>query len=313
MTKHLKIPYMILAFGAVAHAGPDVYAPLDPASPAVATSGFANARRPISNPTLFDLALPRSEVHAFFIHHRFPDRVNSAIGPVDAGGDLNLFAIQLELAITDRFSLVASKDGYIDLNPDNSFSSDEGFANIAAGAKYAFIYDPAKQLVVSGTATIELPTGDDGVLQGEGDGLLNLIVSHLKLHQQWQIASAAGVQVPFDNEMSTQGFVSAHVSYEVSPWFIPLVEVNWLRVLDGGDGSPARFGGIPSIAVFEGADVINWGAAAADDSDYVTLALGFRSRLCEGIDMGVAYEFPLTDEEENLTEDRFTVDATFAF
>ena len=48
-------------------------------SPA-STGGFANARRPISNPTLFDLALPTTNIHPIAIYQRLPDFVNSTIG-----------------------------------------------------------------------------------------------------------------------------------------------------------------------------------------------------------------------------------------
>jgi hypothetical protein len=248
--------------------------------------------------------------------HSFPSQINIAGGgSLPFGGDLNLYAVQLEYAFNERLSLVATKDGYIDFNPDATFTPATGFANLAGGLKYAFLYDPENQFVASTTGVVEFPTGNRDVFQGEGDGSVNLSVSALKLHEQWQFAGALGTQIPFDSDFSTQAFASFHISYELSPWFIPLLEFNYFTVLDDGDGG-ARFpdqvgGGVPGAARFEGADLINWGSANGED--YATMAVGFRSRLTEQIDIGFAYEFPLTDEEDNITDDRITVDMNFDF
>lgn len=304
-----------VALTAVATAGPEPSIPV----PAESPSGFDLARRPISNPTLFDLALPRTGVHAIYMHHRFPKMIDTTIGKVPMGGDLNLIALQFEYAFNERLSLVALKDGYVDFNPDNTalFNREEGFANIAAGLKYAFVLSPETQYVLSGSAVVEFPTGSEDIFQGEGDGSINLSLQNLKLCGNWQFAGTLGVQVPFDNDYATNGWAGLHVSYEVTPWFIPLVELNYFRVLDEGNGH-ARFnkqvgGLVPAVAEFEGADLLNWGAANSDGSDYATLAVGFRSRLSKQLHIGFAYEFALTGEENNITDDRFTFDLTYTF
>ncbi|MBT8043678.1 MAG: transporter [Verrucomicrobiae bacterium] len=283
-------------------------------------AGFDSARRPISNPTLFDLALPRTGLHAIYMHHRFPSQITlNGGGKLPMGGDLNLIALQFEYALNERLSIVAMKDGYVDFNPDNTvnFTEEEGFANLAAGLKYAFIYSPETQFVLSGSAVIEIPSGDDEVFQGEGDGSANISVQALKLQDKWQYAGSLGAQIPFDNSFATSAWLSAHVSYEVTPWFIPLIELNYFRVLDSGDGAnryPSQVGGgVPANVPFEGADVLNWGAANSDGADYATVAVGFRSRLTESVNVGLAYEFPITDEEDNITKDRFTLDLVWTF
>lgn len=276
---------------------------------------FAAARRPISNPTLFDLALPTTNVHPIFLHHRLPDTVSPGL-PV--GGDVQLYALQFEIALNERLSIVAVKDGYVEMSPDATLSDEDGFANLGAGLKYAFILDPASGTAVSGTATVELPTGNSDVFQGEGDGLLNLMVSGLKLHEQWQFAGALGVQTPFNNEQAVNGWLSTHVSYEVCDLFIPLVELNWFHVFDSGNGVgnfPAHVGGaVPGVVPFEGGDLFNIGAlAAGQNRDFVTAAIGFRSRLSEQVDVGVAYELPLTDDADSLMKDRITLDLIWKF
>ncbi len=129
----------------------------------------------------------------------------------------------------------------------------------------------------------------------------------------WQFAAGTGAHLPFSDQQSTSAWLSTHVSYEVSPWFIPLVELNWFRVLDPGDGRPnfsSQAGGlVPVVAEFEGGDLLNFGAANSDrNRNFVTAAFGFRSRLAESVDLGFAYEIPLTNEHDGIMKDRVTVD-----
>jgi hypothetical protein len=287
-------------------------------APVASSDGFAQARRPISNPTLFDLALPTTNIHPIFIYHGLPDSVNSTLGSLDVGGDVEVYALQFEFALNERLSIVATKDGYVDLNPDNTLSSETGFANLGAGLKYAFILDPASGTALSGTATFELPTGNSDVFQGEGDGAVNLILSGLKLVDAWQFAGGMGLQIPFSDEQSTEGWLSLHASYETCKWFIPLVELNWFHVLDAGNGTgnyPSQVGGlVPAVVEFEGGDVFNIGAVnSGANRDFVSAAFGFRSRLTDNIDVGAAYEIPLTDENNSLMSERITVDLVWKF
>ncbi len=288
-------------------------------TPATAAGGFAGARRPISNPTLFDLAIPGTNVHPIIIHQTLPDHVNSSVGELPMGGDLQIYALQFEFALSERLSIVATKDGYVDINAgDDLWSDQQGFANLGGGLKYAFYYDPEHSAAASLTTTIEFPTGNRDVFQGEGDGAVNLIVSGLKLWDKLQVAGGAGVHLELDDQLADTSFVSAHVSYEVHPLFIPLVELNWHHVLDAGNGQSAfhsQAGGlVPVVAEFEGFDLLNFGAAnATENRDFVTAAVGFRSRLTDSLDCGVAYEIPLTNEHDGVMKERVTIDFLWKF
>jgi hypothetical protein len=281
-------------------------------------TGFENARRPISNPTLFDLALPTTNLHAIFLNHRLPSSISTTGANLPLGGDVQLYALQFEIAMNERLSIVATKDGYVDFNPNATLTKSSGFANLGAGLKYAFMLDPVSQTAVSGTMTFELPTGNSDVLQGEGKGAVNLILNGLKLVDNWQFAAAAGAQIPFSDEQSTNGFISTHASYELCSWFIPLVELNWLHVIDAGNGA-GNFGGqagggVPGLIDFEGGDLFNLGAVnAGDNRDFVSTAVGFRSRLTDAATLGVAYEIPLTNDESSLMKDRVTLDLVWTF
>lgn len=279
---------------------------------------LSDLRRPISNPTLFDLAVPSTNIRPIFIHHLLPDAVNTTAGNLPVDGDVQVYALQFEYALSDRFSIVATKDGYVDFNPDATLSGESGFANLGGGVKYAFLLDPEAGYALSGSATFEFPTGNSDVFQGEGDGSVNLILSGLKVVDDWQFAAGAGVSIPFSDQQSTNGFISTHASYEVTPWFIPLVELNWFHVIDSGDGRrsfDAQAGGaVPGILEFEGHDFFNMGAANADaNRDMVTAAVGFRSKLTESVQSGIAYEIPLTNEENSVIDGRLTLDLVWRF
>lgn len=288
-------------------------------APASSPDAFADVRRPITNPTLFDLALPTTNVHPIFLNHRLPKSIDLVGGgQAPLGGDVQLYAVQAEFALNDRFSLVATKDGYVDFNPNATLNSAEGFANLGGGVKYAFIRDEEARRVVSGTATFEFPTGNSDVLQGEGKGLTNLILNGLQMVDAWQFAGSVGLQVPFSNEQATSTFVSTHVSYEVHPWFIPLVEMNWFHVLDSGNGGRnfggQLAGGLPGAVPFEGGDLFNIGAlGAGTNRDLVTAAVGFRSKIRDNVHLGLAYEMPVTNDETSVMRDRVTLDLVWYF
>jgi len=305
---------------AAAMAGPGQAPVMEPAKANI-YQAFESARRPITNPTLFDLAVPKTNVHAIAMFHSLPDQV--AIvggGTLPMGGDVEVYALQFEIALNERLSIVATKDGYVRFDPDATppWQKQSGFANLAAGLKYAFILDPDAGRAVSGTVTFELPTGNRDVFQGEGDGMVNLIVSGLQMMGPWQFAGGAGLHLPFSSQQSTKSWVSMHASYEVTPWFIPLVELSWFHVLDPGDGTPAFFsqagGAVPGAAAVEGGDLLNFGALnSRDNRDFVSAAVGFRSRITPSVDLGVAYEVPLTSERKGIMEDRLTLDVVWRF
>lgn len=175
-------------------------------------AGPGNTVRPITNPTLFDNPLPQTNIRAIVLQQSLPAYIETAIGDVPVGGDFNLLAVQIEYAFSDTLSLVATKDGYIDFNPNSTLSKAEGFANIAAGLKYRFLSDFDDTLVMSGTVTAELPSGNRDVWQGEGDGYINAILNASKAFKDIGLTSAVGLRQPMSSEDATIAFLSARIS-----------------------------------------------------------------------------------------------------
>src|SRR5690606_16538565 len=106
-------------------------------------------------------------LHPIVIYQNLPGKVSTTLGDLSLGGDVQVYALQFEIALSERFSIVATKDGYVVFDPDNEalWSDQSGFANLAAGFKYAFLYDPASSTAASATVTFELPTGNHDVFQ----------------------------------------------------------------------------------------------------------------------------------------------------
>ena len=262
---------------------------------------------PVTNPLFFEEAQIRSDVRPIFIHHRLQNTIDGAAplpGSVPLGGDAQVYAIQLRYAINDRLALIATKDGYIDFNPDATLAQDDGFADIAFGLKYAIINDEENQFLLTPGLKFELPSGNTGVLQGNGSGEWNLFLSAAKGWDDFSLASHFGIRLPndFDEETSSLHY-GLQAAYELHPCFTPFAAVNAFTVLSEGDGLPLEA---------EGFDLVNFGASAAEGATQVAVGFGFRSRLTDYCDLGFAYEFGVT-ERDDIFDDRYTVDLVFRF
>jgi len=315
-TRHLPLHTLVIGAFAACLAPLSAGPTLTPSAP-MPGDILEEARRPITNPTLFDLPITRTQVRPIYVFHRLPDKINTVLGDIPVGGDVSVYALQFEYAFNDEFSLIATKDGYIDINADNTLSNESGWANLAAGLKWNF--HRRDNWATAASLVFEAPTGNRSVFQGEGDGTLIPSISSLWMPGKAQLNGTLGARLPFDNDTeSTFLFASARIDYEVFENFFPMLELNWFHVLDQGDGG-RRFnnqvdGFVPAVTRFEGGDIFNLGAAnATDNRNFVSLGAGFRYRLLENLDLGFAYEMPLTNESDSLMKDRFTVDMVWRF
>lgn len=257
----------------------------------------AQAISPVANPLFFESPLIQSEVRPIFLHHNISDSF--------IGGYARVYAMQIRYAVTERLALIATKDGYIELQPDVVALRADGWADIGAGLKYALIDDKESNFILTPGLKFELPTGNQRVFQGNGDGEINLFVSAMKGWDKFHATASVGGRVPLDSDEETSSLhYSLQLDYFACRWFIPFAAVNGHTVLSEGKG-PA-FGGI------EGFDLINFGASDADGFTQVAVGVGFRSRLSKWADIGFAYEKG-TSNPKGLFDDRFTVDFVIKF
>jgi len=252
---------------------------------------------PVTNPIFFEAPQIQTEIRPIFAWHR----VDS--GFVTGPADVRVYAVQLRYALTDRLALIATKDGYIEIEPKGKPTS-SGWADLAAGLKYALFKSEDNQFIVTPGVTFNLPTGSRKVFQGDGDGELNLFVSAMKGWDKLHATVNIGSRIPFNFDRQTANIhYSGQLDYWLCRWFIPFVSANAFTTITDGNRK-----GLSN----EGFDLINFGSANASGETQAAIGGGFRSRLLDNLDLGFAYESGVVGRND-IFKDRFTVDLSWRF
>lgn len=263
---------------------------------------------PVANPIFFEDAKINSEIHPLYMWHNLPSRIDYKGGSLPLGGQVQVIAVQARYAITDRLAFIATKDGYVQFQPDQTLDAQYGWADLAAGVKYALIKDDDSQLVITPGLVVTIPTGNRSVLQGHGAGEENIFISGIKGFGDFHILGNVGVRVPNNWAADTcQAHYSLQADYYVGKYFIPFVALNGYTVLSEGSHNVL---GVPMQT--EMYDLINSGATAAGGRTQLTLGVGFRSRILNNLDFGLAYESGLANPK-GIFDSRVTVDMVFRF
>ncbi|MBL9163632.1 MAG: hypothetical protein JNL18_12940 [Planctomycetaceae bacterium] len=250
---------------------------------------------PMTNPVFFEDPRQLTEVRGIFLQHKVP----LAAG----GGDVQLYAAQARARITERLSIIATKDGYI--VSQNPLIAD-GWADVAAGLKYTLYSDAATQRLLSGGLTYEIPAGTPRTLQGNGDGEFHLFLSGgAEIFDYGHVVSGSGFRLPSDSHAESQmWYWSNHLDYQVlQNWYL-LTEYNWYHWMKSGDNT--------ALAGVEGGDLFNFGSTGVAGNDIVTGAFGAKYKPNRHVEIGVAWELPLT-ERRDILENRLTVDAILRY
>lgn len=286
---------------------------------------FANMISPVSNPTNFEDPRIDSEIRPIFVYHDIDnDFLNTVenVGLKAPGGDAKVLALQLRVKLMDRLSLIATKDGYVWVDPNddvlNVVSKDSGFANLAAGLKYNFLNNEDLGLLGSGGIRYEGPTGEPSGLQGavfkrtavdplakllgadpalvrdmlheHGAGLINLFLSGAWACGDFHLMGYTGPRLALQDIDSSFYDTSLHADYKIGPFF-PTLEINWVHVLEGGnrlqplaDASKALLSKELNFDE-EGFDFFNLGAPNAGGTDVATIGFGGRWRILDDLDL----------------------------
>ena len=276
-------------------------------------SWLDNTISPVSNPIFFEDPKINSEVHPIYMYHILPDTFDFNGGHVPLGGDVQVFAVQLRYAINDRLAIIATKDGYIEYQPEHSnglktLAHHYGFADVAAGLKYALIDDKDQQFILTPGFTITLPAGSTEVYQGYGGGEWNIFASAEKGFGNFHLTGNAGFNIPNNfAEQTAELHYSAQADYYVSQWFIPFFAANGYTVLSSGIYNKL---GVPLNT--ELYDLIDSGSTKASGTTQFTVGGGARARLSKSVDVGVAYEAGVVDPV-GIFAGRVTADAVWRF
>jgi hypothetical protein len=253
---------------------------------------------PIGNPFYFESPFIETNAEIVYVWHDFP--TNSAIG----GGELNIAALQLRAAITDRLAFIATKDGYSWINT-GATGDEGGWNDLAWGLKYALIVDEPNEFILTGGMRWEMRNGDDEVLQGDTSSAneLNPFISFAKGWDRFHLLGAVNYRLPVDSGSYNHVLHwDLHADYEIAPetlpGFFPTVEVHGVHYFNNGDVTPLPVGGL---------DYTNLGSTDTAGDFMMWGDLGFRWKLTPNMDFGAAYGVPLVNPGTDIFNQRVTL------
>lgn len=288
-----RLAFAFASFALVA--SPVAASALDLAGSLGEAGGHTRYVAPVSSPIFNETPFITTEARPMWLHQEIPSAF------LTGGGDIDVIAVQLRLALTDRLGFIATKDGWADIDFDAGLPDENGLANMAFGLKYAVLSEAESSSLLTAGARYEVPTGNLGTaginLQGDGDGLIDLFVTGTTAIGDLGLQASFGSQLAIDGDHDTSFLhYSVHADYGVTDCVFPLLELNGYTPVDEGSRTAVNF---------EGFDLVNLGAT--DSGTIVTIAPGIRVRLHENVDLGAAFEVPLTDRED-LMDYRLTTD-----
>ena len=274
---------------------------------------------PVSAPYLFEEPFITTGLSAWYMYHEFPG------SSIFDGGHLNAVALQERVAITDRLAFIATKDGYVWMDPKfDLLDNEQGFVNIAAGFKYALIDMREDNFIVSPALRFEIPVGGRDVYSGHGDGVFIPSVSAAWGIGDFHAMGSVGGQIPVDyGDQTSQIFYNLHLDYALWKYFVPLVELNGYHWTSNGHGNlpvPTDVGtlrlsyaqDVTGVGGFEGIDVLNLGSPSVSKRDVVTFAAGARFPITKNVSLGAVYEFPIT-HRKYIFDQRVTANLMLEF
>lgn len=277
-------------------AGPISMPTVQPAIPSAAVDWFEHSVVPVMDPILFEDAIVRSEIRPVYGYQRI-----SGDAPF-LGGHLGVYGIQIHYAATDRLGFMLTKGGYNDVHLGNGAHL-KGWGDLMLGAKYSIVDDKAHQFVLTPGFTLEIPTGENEVFQGRGNGIWNFFLAAEKGFGDFHLLANAGFLIPNSSGNSTELHYHLQADYYVCRYFKPFVALNGYTVLSSGNNIPLNA---------EGYDLVNFGSSAASGSTQITLGGGFRSGITKNIDFGFSYEKSVR-RPHGLLDDRLTFDFVIRF
>ena len=273
---------------------------------------------PISNPVFSKDPRTLTEARILLINN-WIDK-NHVLGFGANTPTYQVYAMQVRVALTDRLSLIADKDGYGVFSPSNVLQGgaggngdeQDGWLNIAAGLKYNLIRDVERQFLASVGFMYEFQTGEAEVFQSHGSGFLTLFgtagkeLSDGKTH----FLATVGQTLPFSGANSGFFYSQLHLDRQFLGWLYPLVELNWYHYTRSGNrGLPATVA-LPNgtvLNVGEGDGHVNLGTSDVTGNDLVTIALGAKAKLGAHIETGLVWEAPISNRKD-LIDNRVTAE-----
>lgn len=260
---------------------------------------FRDKPRPVGSPLYFEDPFINSDLRLVYLYHKFPKDSNLK------GGDLNVYALQLRLALTERLAFLATCDGYSHLESP-ILDDDSGWNDLALGLKYALLVDHANDFLLSTGLKWRLSNGHAKTLHGNVDELTPFISAYKGWGKFNFIADIAGRLAMDEHRGNHLLSWNLHADYEIiDHLFFPLFEVHGVHYLSNGDRLPLSDGGL---------DYANIGSNDVAGSSVYWAGVGARWNIVEHLSWGAVWEFPLQSTQANdLFDHRVTTNLIFTF
>ncbi len=262
---------------------------------------------PMINPVFFEDPRTLTEARAIYARHETPNSVGTLGLP---GGNVQLFAVQMRAALTDRLSIIAVKDGFLiadfDQDPLAGLIKD-GWMDVSAGLKYNLIRDTQRGTLASAGFTYELPIGSQRTQQDIGDGEFHMFGTFGQRfangNAHW--LSAAGYRLPVDGSVQSSAIHwSNHFDVKTTCRTYLFTEFALWHWTDSSDtGLPLGVGG---------QDLFNLSSTNMTDRDLLTQNVGMKYKPNGNIETGLAYEFPLTGGRD-IIDNRLQAELIFRY
>jgi len=251
---------------------------------------------PITNPILTKDPRSLTEARVLFINNEIDP--GNPLGP----GDFQVYAMELRLALTDRLTIIADKDGYAEIHPAGAHTQD-GWLNMAFGLKYTLVRDVEHQSLLAAGFMFEPQMGEGRVFQNQGHGLYTAFLSGgQEFKEKYHLIGNFGYQFPTDPDQNSSFlYTSIHADRQVCGWLYPLVEFNWFHYVASGNR------GIPA-AVGEGDGLLNLGTTSIQGHNIATGAAGVKAVLSKHMETGIAWEVPVSFPHHDLINNRITME-----
>lgn len=262
---------------------------------------------PVTNPFIAEDPRALTEVRPIFFYQSIPSS-----NWIYRGGNAEFFGLQARLALTENWSVVINKLGWVSINPggDSLAPSETGFSEFWIGPKWTFLRDADCGRAVATGVTFQIPTGDPKVFQDTGKlSVMPYITAAQNFgrtsYGSFNVMDTAGYNFRTDNTRSEYFVNSAHLDFDVLNLhrIFPLVELNWFYYTRSGKAN---------AFAFEGADLVNYGSTDVNGRNNLNLATGLRYKFSEHFQAGAAVEFPLVGTRD-INAFRMTFDLVFRF
>jgi len=259
---------------------------------------FRDKPRPVGSPLYFEDPFINSDLRFIYLWHDIAKKSQLR------GGELNVWALQARLALTDRLQFIATSNNVSHLTGP-IINDDTGYDDLAVGLKYALLVDHDSDFLLSSGLRWKLSNGHAGVLQGNVDEL-SPFFSAYKGCGKWNFLGDVVGRLPMEEDKGNYVLSwDGHVDYELFKNFFPLFEVHGLHYLSNADRLPLDVGGL---------DYGNIGSHYVAGHSVFWGGIGFRWNIVEHVSWGAVWEFPMQSTSNNdIFDQRVTTNIILTF